>query len=454
MKKTDEIKVSVIIYVKNTVDYIEKCIRSVMNQTLQEIEILIVDGGSTDGTLDIIERVKKEDNRIRFFHSIASVGAQFNLGLQEARGQYIGICEADDYILPEMYEKQYQIALENQLDVVRAGYYQIFHVNNKEYRFKLKSCYQDEWTEKVIVSNRNTFFLEQGVNGFWNGIYRRNFLLENHIGMNETKGAAYQDISFSFLVQMYAEKIWFMKEAFYCYRIDNLNASVNSLHGIEFHISEYEELKKRLKNSNQWEQYKNMFFSWELVSYRWFLGELPNDLKKDNAKKVYRILNGQNQEEKFDTKRVMETVKLFAETLDNETEFLQCILSGTENKIALLEYMETLLKKNEEIILFGVGHLGKIIRQFFALFRKEIFLTDNSKFLQSSGLMGEKIYHPEDMTRRFPHGRYIIASVNDAKEMNEQLIKLGIPGEKILICDDEEFFLRRIFVKAGKYGES
>ena len=86
--------------------------------------------------------------------------------------------------------------------------------------------------------------------------------------------------------------------------------------------------------------------------------------------------------------------------------------------------------------------------------RKEIFLTDNSKFLQSSGLMGEKIYHPEDMTRRFPHGRYIIASVNDAKEMNEQLIKLGIPGEKILICDDEEFFLRRIFVKAGKYGES
>ena len=275
MKKTDEIKVSVIIYVKNTVDYIEKCIRSVMNQTLQEIEILIVDGGSTDGTLDIIERVKKEDNRIRFFHSIASVGAQFNLGLQEARGQYIGICEADDYILPEMYEKQYQIALENQLDVVRAGYYQIFHVNNKEYRFKLKSCYQDEWTEKVIVSNRNTFFLEQGVNGFWNGIYRRNFLLENHIGMNETKGAAYQDISFSFLVQMYAEKIWFMKEAFYCYRIDNLNASVNSLHGIEFHISEYEELKKRLKNSNQWEQYKNMFFSWELVSYRWFLGELP-----------------------------------------------------------------------------------------------------------------------------------------------------------------------------------
>ena len=125
----DEIKVSVIIYVKNTIEYIEKCIRSVMNQTLQEIEILIIDGGSTDGTLDIIEKMKQEDCRIRIFHAPASVGAQFNLGLREARGQYIGVCEADDYILPEMYESQYQIAKEYQLDVIRAGYYHIFNIN-------------------------------------------------------------------------------------------------------------------------------------------------------------------------------------------------------------------------------------------------------------------------------------------------------------------------------------
>ena len=61
VREMDEIKVSVIIYVKNTIEYIEKCIRSVMNQTLQEIEILIIDGGSTDGTLDIIEKMKQED---------------------------------------------------------------------------------------------------------------------------------------------------------------------------------------------------------------------------------------------------------------------------------------------------------------------------------------------------------------------------------------------------------
>ena len=71
----DDIKVSVIIYVKNTIEYIEKCIRSVMNQTLQEIEILIIDGGSTDGTLDIIEKMKQEDCRIRIFHACQRGGS-------------------------------------------------------------------------------------------------------------------------------------------------------------------------------------------------------------------------------------------------------------------------------------------------------------------------------------------------------------------------------------------
>ncbi len=447
----DEIKVSVIIYVKNTIEYIEKCIRSVMNQTLQEIEILIIDGGSTDGTLDIIEKMKQEDCRIRIFHAPASVGAQFNLGLREARGQYIGVCEADDYILPEMYESQYQIAKEYQLDVIRAGYYQIFNINEKEYRFKLKSCYQDEMTEKVVISHEDTFFLEQGINGFWNGIYRKQFLLDNQILMNETKGAAYQDITFSFLTQMYAERIWFMNEAFYCYRIDNPNASVHSLHGVELHRKEYEGLKKRLIVSNRWEKYKDIFFSWELISYRWFLGELPVGLKISNAKKVYYDLREQSKKEKYDETNVMETVKRLTEVLPSgESEFVQTILSETEKSRKLLEYVENSLKFDKRVILFGAGHLGSILQQFFELCKKEVLLMDNNRRLQQNGLAGKRVYKPEELTVKFPHGKYIIANISHAREMKEQLLELEIRRENILICDNEEFFLRKIFVKAGQ----
>ena len=450
----NEVKVSVIIYVKNTIDYIEECIRSVMNQTLQEIEILIIDGGSTDGTLEVIREMGQTDSRIRILHASASVGVQFNLGLKEAKGRYIGICEADDYILPEMYEKQYRIADKYRLDVIRAGYYQVFHIGNKEYRFPLKSCYQGELTEKVVISDKNTFFLEQGVNGFWNGLYRKQFLLDNHIRMNETKGAAYQDVSFSFLSQMYARKIWFMREAFYCYRIDNPNASVNSLHGIELHMKEYEELMGCLKKTNQWKKYKNMFFSWELISCRWFLGELPDDHKMDNAKKIYRFLKVQREEEKYEEKNVMETVRKIAEALRNsEAEFMQCIFSGTENSRALLKFVRNSLEHTERVVVFGAGHMGDILKQYFEMCNKEVLFMDNSTLLQMDGLTGNKVYKPEEITLRYPHEEYIIASISHAIEMKKQLLSLGIQEEHILICDNEEFFLRNIFVKAGQYIE-
>ncbi|MEY8411165.1 glycosyltransferase [Lachnospiraceae bacterium 62-26] len=449
-----EIKVSVIIYVRNTIDYIERCIRSVMSQTLQEIEILIIDGGSTDGTLDIIERMRQIDSRIRIFHAPASVGAQFNVGLKEARGQYIGVCEADDYILPQMYEREFQIAYDNQLDVIRAGYYQNFDIYDKEYRFKLRACYQDKLTDKIIISNNDTFFLEQGVNGFWNGLYRRGFLLDNHIWMNETGGAAYQDISFSFLTQMYAKRIWFVSEAFYCYRIDNPNASVNCLHGIDLHIKEYEELKKRLKDTNQWEKYKNIFFSWELISYRWFIGELPENLKMINIKKIYHYLKSERDGERYEEKNVLQTVRGVAEALlIGEQEFVENIVSGTENGKDFLRYVENSLRYERKVIIFGVGHIGGILKEFFDLCNKEVLLMDNNKSLQKKGLSGEIVYRPEELTACFPQGRYIIANISHAMEMKSQLMKFGIPSENILICDDEEFFLRRIFAKARQYIE-
>jgi len=448
------IKVSVIIYVKNTIRYIEKCIRSVREQTLQDIEILIIDGGSTDGTLDVVEKMRQEDHRIRVFQTAASVGLQFNLGLREARGQYIGVCEADDYILPEMYEKQYRIAEENKLDVLRAGYYQIFNIEDQEYRYKQESCSQDEMKEKLLVYSKDMFFLEQGIHGFWNGLYRRQFLLENSLWMNETNGAAYQDISFSFLTQMYAERIWFMKEAFYCYRMDNPNASVHSLHGVTLHIREYEELKKRLKGSNQWPRYKDLFYSWELMSYRWFLGELPNDQRMVNAQTVYQHLKKQAEEEKYNVENVMGTVKNLAKALWNsESEFVWSIVSGMENSQDLLRYVENLLPHEQTVILFGAGHMGEILEQFFALCDKEVLWMDNSEYLQKSGRRGKTVYRPEDLAAQYPDGRYIIAAMGHGIEMKEQLFRLGIRDEQILICDNEEFFLRNIFARGKQQVE-
>lgn len=448
MKESENIKVSVIIYVKNTINYIEQCVRSVMAQTLKEIEILVVDGGSTDGTLEVVKKLKEQDDRIRILHSFASVGAQFNVGLKEARGQYIGICEADDYILPDMYRKQYQIANENRLDVLRANYYQVCNSNGTEYKFGLKACRQKEMTERVIHVENGDFFLGQGINGFWNGIYRRQFLLDNHIWMNETKGAAHQDISFSFLTQMYARDIWFMNEAFYCYRIDNPSASANSLNGIKLHMEEYEELRKRMEAAGKWEQYKTLFFNWELASYRWFLGGLPKEIREEKAEEVYQCLKKQVEENKYEIEYVWQEIQDLARWLCcSKYDFVQAMMSSTEECEKLHDYITGSFYEDRSVILFGLGHIGKIVADFLKKCKKGVLLMDNSKSLQEAGFMGERVYQPEELTEIYSDEKYIVANIGHAEEMKSQLCTLGIPGENIFICDNEDFFLRKIFVK-------
>ena len=102
----DKIKVSVLTYVKNDCTHIEQCMRSVMAQDMQDMEYLVIDGGSTDGTRQIIEKLASEDERIRVINSEPGLGHQFNIGVREATGEYIGVCESDDYILPGMYAYQ------------------------------------------------------------------------------------------------------------------------------------------------------------------------------------------------------------------------------------------------------------------------------------------------------------------------------------------------------------
>lgn len=104
-------KVSVIMPCLNVAEYMEKCLNSVVCQTLKDIEILVIDAGSTDGTAEIIRSYMEKDPRIRFIHSDRkSYGYQVNLGLSAAQGEYVGIVETDDWIEPDAYEILYQYA--------------------------------------------------------------------------------------------------------------------------------------------------------------------------------------------------------------------------------------------------------------------------------------------------------------------------------------------------------
>lgn len=115
-------KVSVIIPVYNSEKYVEKCIRSVMNQTYRDLEIIIVNDGSTDRSGEILEGLSAEDVRIHLLHQENSgVAAARNRGLEEATGKYLTFIDGDDYIAKDYIESLYNAAVEKRAEIVICG---------------------------------------------------------------------------------------------------------------------------------------------------------------------------------------------------------------------------------------------------------------------------------------------------------------------------------------------
>ena len=113
-------KVSVIVPVYNTEKYLKRCLDSILNQTLSDIEIIIVDDGSKEACALLCDQFAKSDSRIKVVHKQnAGLGFARNTGLSEANGEYVGFVDSDDYIEPMMYETLYAAAKNNGADIAK-----------------------------------------------------------------------------------------------------------------------------------------------------------------------------------------------------------------------------------------------------------------------------------------------------------------------------------------------
>lgn len=113
-------KISVIVPVYNSIDCLEKCVHSICTQTYTELEILLIDDGSTDGTGGLCDRIAAKDQRIRVLHKEnGGASSARNAGIGLASGAYLGFVDSDDYIEPDMYERMMKIVQERQAAVVQ-----------------------------------------------------------------------------------------------------------------------------------------------------------------------------------------------------------------------------------------------------------------------------------------------------------------------------------------------
>lgn len=114
--------ISVIVPVYNIEEYLERCVESVRNQTYENLEILLVNDGSTDGSGALCEELAKKDGRICVFHKKnGGSSSARNLGISQAKGEYLGFVDSDDYISKDMYELLYTAILEYNAEIAQVG---------------------------------------------------------------------------------------------------------------------------------------------------------------------------------------------------------------------------------------------------------------------------------------------------------------------------------------------
>ena len=196
-------KVSVIVPVYNVEKYIEKCLNTLVNQTIDDIEIIIVNDGSKDKSEDIIKRfMEKYPEKIVYLKKEnGGLSDARNFGIPYAKGEYIAFLDSDDYIENYMYKDMYELAKKDDSDMVECDF--IWEYPNK-IRIDTGEIYngKHEMLEKIRVVA-------------WNKLIKRSILEQTKILF--PKGYRYEDLEFTYKLVPYLEKVSFLKKPYVHY---------------------------------------------------------------------------------------------------------------------------------------------------------------------------------------------------------------------------------------------
>lgn len=268
-------KISVIVPTYNVERYLRECMNSIIHQSLTDIEVVCVNDGSTDRSGDILREYAARDRRIRIIdQKNAGYGRAVNVGIQEARGEYVAIVEPDDYIENEMFEKLYAAASRHSLDFVKADC--AFFKGDAEARVfdRVMICPKISWYGRILHPCKMPWLLDAEMMNV-TGIYRRKFLLDKRIVLRETPGALYQDTGMWFQIFINAESCMFIPRKFYNIRRDNPGSSMMQTEKFSAIGDEYADNYVRLqKDRDLYSRFAPYLFKRKVYIYMFILSKV------------------------------------------------------------------------------------------------------------------------------------------------------------------------------------
>ena len=234
-------KVSVIIPVYNVENYIEKCLESVINQTIDDIQIIIVNDDSTDTSKEKINKyIEKYNDKITYLEKEnGGLSSSRNFGIPYATGEYIAFLDSDDYIEKEAYEKMYNLAKKENSDMVQCGF--IWEYPNKQIKAIVEKC-----------ENKNEL-MEKGRVEAWNKLIKREIIEKQNLKFPE--GLRYEDMEFFYKLIPYLNKVTYIDKDYIHYV--QRNNSISNTQNLETKeiFTILENIIFYYKQNNIYEQY-------------------------------------------------------------------------------------------------------------------------------------------------------------------------------------------------------
>lgn len=215
--------ISIIIPIYNADRYLGRCLDSILSQSYKDIEIILIDDGSTDMSRLICEKYARKEPRIKiFFNENQGPGPARNCGLEMARGEYLFFVDADDELLPGALEENYKIAVQNKIDLIIFSYIKIVYKNKKP-ESEILCAHNNLYLESkkeiaesfLSLLNNRMFFI------VWNKFYKRELLTKNDIRFTAIRKG--QDAVFNFDVFRHTNSVYVNERVCYKYHFYDFN---------------------------------------------------------------------------------------------------------------------------------------------------------------------------------------------------------------------------------------
>ena len=282
----DKCKLSIIVPVYGVEKYIDKCLESLVKQSLKEIEIIVVNDGTKDNSQKIIDKyVKKYPDKVKsYIKENGGQGSARNYGLKKATGEYIGYVDSDDFVEKDMYKKLYNKAKENNYDIVVCGNYNV----SEDYQNKSIDTFINGYSTDL----ENIFFGKMAV---WNKIYKRDILIKNKLKFKEK--VWYEDLAFTLKAIMNSNNFAFVNEPLYDYLIREGSTMNNSnvQRNLEI-LDAFDDILSYIKHNKKEEYFSKIEFLaidhiYISAIVRVLKADADNEVKRETINKLIDYMN-------------------------------------------------------------------------------------------------------------------------------------------------------------------